>query len=63
MTPKNGFMICHVWLIELKVNWNDNSRGILMPVPFSFSQFGAEIIDAERWALYQIEANEKSYLV
>jgi hypothetical protein len=56
-------MICHVWLIELKVNWNDNSRGILMPVPFSFSQFGAEIIVAERWALYQIEANENSYLV
>jgi hypothetical protein len=32
-------------------------------VHFSFSELSAEILNTERWAIYQIEAIEKRYLV
>jgi hypothetical protein len=32
-------------------------------VHFSFSEFWAQILNTERWAIYQIEAIEKPYLL
>jgi hypothetical protein len=54
------------------MNWGANSvggggggggGGGLKPVHFSFSELWAEILDPKRWAIYQIEAIEKHYLV
>ena len=45
------------------MNWNDNSGGELKPAWFSFSEFLVELLNAKDWAVYQIEAFKKFYLV
>ena len=45
------------------MNWNDISGGEIEASLFSFSEFLVELLHAKYWAIYQIEAIKKFYLV
>ena len=48
---------------ELYENWNANSVQQPGWSQVSFSEFWVELLNANDWAVYQIEANKKLYLV